>query len=195
MRKGSQQRSITSANPKRNKMAAPIFQERYNATVIEFLRDMRRYIQMENPSFDEMKLILFQSLKEADSALWWLLAKSSINLYEDFDQQFRKRFWLENIADELVDEIEHGIYTSKCLISGVEYTKDLINRSRGLEKYTEAELVKNPAKHHNLEIRYRVKVQDIKDKESLLHLLRSEDEQDKNEKKNTPYYFKETTLL
>ena len=62
---------------------------------------------------------------------------------------------------------------------------DLINRAGGIEKYTEAELVKKLAKHHNLEIRYRVKVQDIKDKESLLYLLRSENKQDGNEKKTT----------
>ena len=63
---------------------------------------------------------------------------------------------------------------------------DLINRARGLEKYTEAEMVKKLAKHYNLEIRFMVKEQDIKDKESLLQLLWSENKQDKNgEKQHT----------
>ena len=62
IRRGSEQQlSITSANPKRNKMAASIFQERNNTTEIEFLREM------------------------------------------------------------LVDEIEHGIYSSRCLISRILY--------------------------------------------------------------------------
>ena len=41
---------------------------------------------------------------------------------------------------------------------------NLIKRVRSLEKYTEVELVKKQAKHHNVEIRRRVNVQDIKDK-------------------------------
>ena len=66
---------------------------------------------------------------------------------------------------------------------------DLINRAHDLEKYTEAEMEKKLAKHCNVKIRHTVNVQDIKNKECVLHLLRSKDEQDEKGKKQY------TTLL
>ena len=91
----------------------------------------------------------------------------------------------------LVDEIENGIYSSRSPISRVDYTMDLINRSRGLEKYTESEIVKKLANQSKL----AVKNQDIENKKSLLDLLQRTDGHHKNEKKNKiPYYFKEALL-
>ena len=64
---------------------------------------------------------------------------------------------IEFCQEMLVDEIENGIYSSRSPISRVDYTMDLINRAKGLEKYTESELVKKLAIHHEVDIRWTVK--------------------------------------
>ena len=59
----------------------------------------------------------------------------------------------------------------------------LISLAQDLDRYTEEELVKKLAKHHEVDIRFTVKAQGIKDQQSFMDLVEYKDIETKREKR------------
>ena len=91
-------------------------------------------------SLDELLFIISRSLK-GTASIWWDTVEASIHSFEEFEKKFKRKFWSEERTDELVDKIEHGIYSSRRPLSRVNYTMSLISLAQDLDRYTEEELV------------------------------------------------------
>ena len=148
---------------RREKMAAPTFQGERSEKPIKFLKEMRRYLNPNEMSLNDMKIMLSQNLK-GSAASWWYVVENSIQDFEDFEEQYKEKFWSEEITDALVRKIEYGVYTPNGPLSRVDYTIELMSVAQDLEKYTEEELVKKLVAHHDMDIRFMAKSQGIKEK-------------------------------
>ena len=66
-------------------------------------------------------------------------------------------------------------YTPNGPLSRADYTIDLMSFAQDLDKYSEEELVKKLAQHHDLDIRFMVTLQGVKDRKTLMNLLQCKD--------------------
>ena len=163
-------------------MAASTFQGEKFEKPIKFLKEMRRYLNPNEMSLNDMKIMLSQNLK-GSAASWWYVVENSIQDFEDFEEQFKKKFWSKEITDALVRKIEYGVYASNGPLSRVDYTIELMSVAQDLEKYTEEELVKKLVAHHDMDIRFMAKSQNIKEKKALMSLLQCKDAESRRERR------------
>ena len=162
--------NFSVCNIRKEKITAPTFQGGNEEKRIKYLKDLKRYIQPETNSLEESLFIISRSLM-GNASIWWDTVEASIHSFDEFEQKFKTKFWSEERTDELVEKIEHGIYSPSGPLSRVNYTIAFISMAQDLDKYTEEELVKKLAKHHEADIRFTVKAQGIKDQQSFMDLL------------------------
>ena len=99
--------TISNFSLRKEKMMAPTFTGEKNEKPIKFLKEMRRYIQPSESSLEELKYVLSRNLK-GNAASWWYVAEDSVHSFEDFEEQFREKFWSEEVTEALVRRIENG---------------------------------------------------------------------------------------
>ena len=58
--------------------------------------------------------------------------ESSINDYEEFEDQFKNKFWSEDVTDALVRKIEYGANTLNDPLSRVDYTIEVMSVAQDL---------------------------------------------------------------
>ena len=104
--------------------------------------------------------------------------------FEDFEEQFRDKFWSDEVTEALVRRIENDTYTSNGTLSRVDYTIELMSFAQDLDKYSEGELVKKLAQHHDLHIRFMVKSQGVKDRKTFMNLLQCKDSETRRDRRS-----------
>ena len=79
-------------------------------------------------------------------------------------------------------------YTPNGPLSRADYTIDLMSFAQDLDKYSEEELVKKLAQLHDLDIRFMVKSQGVKDRKTLMNLLQCKDSETRRDRRpRVPY--------
>ena len=161
---------------------APTFTGDKNEKPIKFLKEMRRYLQPSESPLEELKYLLSRNLK-GNAASWWYVVEDSVQRFEDFEEQFRDKFWSEEVTEALVRRIENGTYTSNGPLSRVDYTIELMSFAQDFDKYSEEEFVKKLAQHHDLDIRFMVKSRGVKDRKTFMNLLQCKDSETRRDRR------------
>ena len=138
---------------------------------MQFLRDLRKYIEIHELEVQEIFALISQCL-QGIALKWWTLTENSINSLDEFTTVFKARFWNSAIQKTYRMKIEFHHYESTANQSRTEYAMEIFSLAQDLDTpYTEQDLIDSITSHYDKEVRGAIKGRGIHYKEGLFALL------------------------
>ena len=150
---------------------------------LEFLRDLRKYIDCVDPNMQQAHYIISQNL-EAEAKDWFHIIENTINDWKSFESAFKARFWNDVIKRGIVRRLEVGFWKQDG-ISRVQYATQLISQAKDLENYDDAKIIKALYGHFGRSLKYSLLGQPIMSIQAFIELLAEIDLEDIKTKKNS----------
>ena len=168
------------------KFTPPKFSGESREKPTKYLKTLKRYITATNVDFDQIIYIITEGLS-GKAATWFEAIESKIRSFDDFEREFRQRFWSRDVQVEWSRKIEYGRYDPEWKTSRLDYASGLWGFSQELDcKYSESDLVKKIGEHFDWDIRYAIRSQSITTQHKIFELLEYKDKNDssRNNAKN-----------
>lgn len=164
----------------------PIFKaEGDNERPLKFLRDMKQYITSNNLNIERIKLVLSQNLQNKATS-WWDITCNNINSWEDFETQFRERFWSDVKVRKLKEKLQFGRYNFRGSKSRMQYASDMLSLMNELEpEKSETERIGTLINHFDRSIQIAIIGREITKLSELNKILEQYDIVDSNFKKQS----------
>lgn len=146
---------------------------RYNgrdAYPMEFLKELKEVKEIYYPS-GGIKWI--SRHLEGEATVWWRIVQSQIHTFEQFEEAFTKKFWSQQIQENIRDSLEYGCYYPNGKLTMVQYLENKILQCRQLiPPISDQHLIRKLARHYSKEIEVAIitrGVQQVDQFESLLN--------------------------
>ena len=163
------------------KVKPPTFSGNKNERPMQFLTELKKYIEVMHISDSSLITILQQSLTNNASS-WFYTIEHNIEEFIDFEVAFLERYWNEPIKSALRTKLAAESWSPDKKISRVEYAQQLIGIIKQLEmNLNEFEKMKLIARHFDDDIARTIRLQGICTTGNLYDLLQ---DYDKREEKN-----------
>ncbi|XP_043288815.1 homeobox protein 2-like [Venturia canescens] len=158
------------------KIKAPTYDGSKEKRPMKFIREFRKYCEVINPTFTEMKYLIGQCL-EKTAQEWWVLVEEEIDDFEDVETKFINRFWSYEVQRKVRKELEFGKYPEKSKMTKVEYATRTFGTARDLiPPPSDKDIVASLSQHFTEEIRATIISRGFLNLEQLIEFLEKLDQ-------------------
>ena len=151
---------------------------------LEFLKELKEYINCIDPNQCQIKYIISQTL-EAEARDWYHITETSITNWDDFEAKFKSRFWNDTIKRGIIKRLDTGFYRSGNGLNRVQYATQLISLAKDLEGYNEERIIKNLYNHFGRALKYSLMGQPPMSTDKFIELLSEFDLEDSRNNNNS----------
>lgn len=168
--------SNTTATGGSLKLEAPIFKGTTSELPMQFLSNLRAYRDAYVPRY-HFKLIITQCMSDIARS-WWNITRDDVRDWGQFETEFRRRFWSEEIQNNIKMKLDYYWYDATKKQSRMGYALKMIGMARDLVPTpTENEIIHKIKRHFSEDVRTTIRTLGITTIPRLLDLLSSYDEE------------------
>lgn len=157
------------------KLISPTYSGNTSERPIRFVEDLKQYKNALGPRYD-FKIIVTQSLTGI-AADWWKLAAYECSQWQNFEEQFIKRFWNDDIQFSAKEKLEFGWHNPEGKQKRLAYALNALGIAREIRPpWSEQEITKKLSRHFSEDIRSAVVSRQINRTSDFLDLLAAFDQ-------------------
>ena len=158
------------------KIAEPTFTGKTAELPMQFLVNLKQFRDVYGQGY-HFKVIINQCMERL-ARKWWNITRDRITTWEDFERQFCRRFWSEEIEDNVKLRLDYEWYDEKKKMSRMGYAMNAIGLARDLRPaISETEIVNTVRRHFPEDIRATLRTLGIRTITEILDLLSLYDEE------------------
>ncbi|XP_024946769.1 uncharacterized protein LOC112495244 [Cephus cinctus] len=152
------------------RMTLPTFNGAATSRPMRYLQELKQYCLTLGLEQD-IKLVISQSMTGSTKE-WWLLIEEKIYAWEDFEREFKRRFWNEEEQYRISEKLEFGSFDENKKGSRVDYAIRIISNAKDIEPpIPEAQIITKMARHFDENIRSAILARGMKTTDEILDLL------------------------
>lgn len=160
------------------KLTVPTFDPKTNFHPMQFLMNLHNYLQAAGVTDRDLKVIFSQAM-QGSAKQWYYGVEEFIVNFEDFEENFRDRYWNEPIKQKLRIRLETGLYDADGSKSRVSHAEELLAIAKELKiNLSDADLILTIGRQFEFVIQQTIRMQSIKKFGHLYDLLQEYDNQD-----------------
>ena len=169
------------------KIKPPIFSgEKYDKP-LKFLSDLKKYVCTYCHETENVNALINQCLQKSAKD-WFYFVEDKINNFDEFEKEFKDRYWSDEIKSGLKRKLDIGIFMHNGNLSRAQYATQMLNIAKDVyPEKTEKEIIIQLANQFERAIKLTVKTQKIGTKTEFFYLLEDFDRDDYSLRKKRNY--------